>query len=292
MKKITFFTIDIYPAGGTEKAISIIANELVNFYEVTIISFRHTSNSPFFYFDPRINIINVDYKKETEPLRKKAIFIRHFLKKYLKNYKTDYFVCAGMRYVPITIFMRKRSKYIAWEHYSSFGKSRFTLTGIGRCEAARKAHKVIVLTKKEKKRYITFWKAKEDKVVQIYNPIEKLKSENFDYDVNSKQIITVGRLCSEKGLDKLVEVAKIVKKSHPDWKWDIYGDGNKYEALKQMILENELQEFITLKGRVKNINDLYRKYAFYVMTSTNEGFPMVLIEAHTSKLPIVSFDIN
>ena len=38
MKKITFFIYNIYTTGGTEKAVSLIANELSKKYEVDLIS--------------------------------------------------------------------------------------------------------------------------------------------------------------------------------------------------------------------------------------------------------------
>ncbi len=64
------------------------------------------------------------------------------------------------------------------------------------------------------------------------------------------------------------------------------------EIIQQKIDSLNLNNNVFLMG---NTNDMYQKYqesSIYVMTSHHEGFPMVLIEAHSYKLPIISFDIS
>lgn len=57
-------------------------------------------------------------------------------------------------------------------------------------------------------------------------------------------------------------------------------------------MELGLTERVTLKGNSSNMYSLYDDYAIMVMTSRYEGFPMVLIEAASRGLPLVSFDIH
>ena len=47
---------------------------------------------------------------------------------------------------------------------------------------------------------------------------------------------------------------------------------------------------INLMGRSNEIYKKLRDASFYIMSSRFEGFPMVLIEAQSQGLPIVSFD--
>ena len=47
---------------------------------------------------------------------------------------------------------------------------------------------------------------------------------------------------------------------------------------------------MTLKGETSSINDVYSNAAFFVMSSKYEGLPMVLIEAQSFGLPIVSYN--
>ena len=52
----------------------------------------------------------------------------------------------------------------------------------------------------------------------------------------------------------------------------------------------ELEDYVHINEPVNNIRDIFLQSSIYLMTSRNEGLPMVLIEAQTCGLPIVSFD--
>ena len=52
-----------------------------------------------------------------------------------------------------------------------------------------------------------------------------------------------------------------------------------------------MERNIILTGSVKGMEKAYRSASMYVMTSEMEGLPMVLLEAKSYGLPIVSFDI-
>ena len=128
----------------------------------------------------------------------------------------------------------------------------------------------------------------------IYNNIDDRLLTDSKYDCESKKIITVGRIDIQKGLEYLLQIAKKVLDSHPDWQWDVYGDGD--EPYKSAIIEQSkelgLEGRLNFMGNRDNIYELYSNYSLYVMTSRFEGLPMVLLEAKCKELPIVSFDIN
>ena len=83
---------------------------------------------------------------------------------------------------------------------------------------------------------------------------------------------------------------KRVHKKHPDWTVNIYGDGNLRLELEKQISEAGLNGVINLMGRSNEIYKKLRDASFYIMSSRFEGFPMVLIEAQSQGLPVVSFD--
>jgi glycosyltransferase involved in cell wall biosynthesis len=148
----------------------------------------------------------------------------------------------------------------------------------------------VLITESAKKQYDAI---KKNKNVLIYNPVEdKLFESAPTYDAESKKIISVGRLCYAKNYDLLIKIADRVLGNHPDWSWDIYGDGEEFSRLKSLIEGTSVADRLTLKGNVLNIYDLYSEYSFLVMTSRYEGFPMVLLEGAAKSLPLVSFDIE
>lgn len=289
MKKITFFIYDMYTGGGIERVVSLIANEMSKKYEVEIISLYKTKKVPCYKLDDNIKLTYI-LEKELFPLKLYYPYLMYCTRKKLKNYKTDVFICASMGFVGLNIFMRKRAKYIAWEHANTsigdFGDKLW----LGRIIAAKYADKIVVLTKKDMKMNIDKYRT-SNKIVQIYNPIEKINLSDA-YLRDSKKIVSCGRFQYQKGFDMLVDVADKILKKHKDWEWHIYGDGPQKEMIENMIKERNLEKNLKLMGRVNNMNEKYKDYAMFVMTSRYEGFAMVNIEAHFAKLPIVSFNCN
>ena len=79
-------------------------------------------------------------------------------------------------------------------------------------------------------------------------------------------------------------------KKYPDWTLEIYGEGTEREKLEKKINKLGLENSFLLKGVEKNIQNKYLESSIYVMSSRFEGMPMVLLEAMSCGLPVISFD--
>ena len=90
----------------------------------------------------------------------------------------------------------------------------------------------------------------------------------------------------------LLQVAKIVLPKHKDWKWIILGDGPEEKYIRTEIKNANLQDQMLLLGSVKDVDNFYEESSIFVLTSKNEGFGIVILEAKEHKLPIVCFDIE
>lgn len=152
----------------------------------------------------------------------------------------------------------------------------------------RKFDKVVVMTDAEK----NDWKL-GDKVVCIPNMLISCLDKPLDSNKVSRQVISVGRYAFQKGYDMLLDAWKIVEKKHQEWSLHIYGsrDGGigEYDMLNEKIEQNTLRSVVLHSAT----NDVYSRYiqsAFYVMSSRYESFGLVLIEAMSCGLPIISFD--
>ena len=154
----------------------------------------------------------------------------------------------------------------------------------------RKFDRIIVMTEAEREE----WNL-DDKVVFIPNMLVSFP-ENFpDRTTTYHRIISVGRYAYQKGYDLLLDAWKLICNKYPDWSLNIYGshDGDigDYDQLKHTINENQMQNVYLHPAS----NDVYSEYSesdFYVMSSRYESFGLVLIEAMSCGLPIVSFDCN
>lgn len=81
---------------------------------------------------------------------------------------------------------------------------------------------------------------------------------------------------------------EIVNKKHPDWKLEIWGDGPLKRKIQQQIEDAHLSNVVELKGYTYDIPSKLLEASLFVLSSDSEGFPMVLLEAMSCGLPVIS----
>lgn len=108
--------------------------------------------------------------------------------------------------------------------------------------------------------------------------------------LTEKIVISGGRLVEQKGFDLLIEAYAQVARARPDWQLHIYGSGSLRPALRRLIDQLGLAEQIKLKGHTDDFDSVLATASVYALSSRYEGFGMVLIEAMSRGLPLVSFD--
>ncbi|MCO7124182.1 glycosyltransferase [Sporolactobacillus shoreicorticis] len=235
-----------------------------------------------FYLDHKSLNINWIYKKQINDLLR-----------YLENNVFDIIiVCQGL----LTSFIPKikneipKIKIVAWQHneyeiYTQYYYKKFIHNYI--C-GIKKADLVVCLTEKDCQKF----KELNENSIFIYNPITIENNEGKTTDLKQKNIIFVGRLLmKQKGLNYLIEIGK---KLPNGWRILVAGEGKDKKLFKKLIIENELQDKIILKGNLYN-KDLIKFYlsgSIFISTSRWEGFGLVLTEAMLFGLPIVSFKNN
>lgn len=106
------------------------------------------------------------------------------------------------------------------------------------------------------------------------------------------RVIAVGRLDYQKGFDRLIDAWALVRKDgrFDDWRLDIFGQGEWKDMLDRKIRTLGVEESARLNAPVKDIAAEYAESSMLVMSSHYEGFPMVMVEAMSAGLPVVTFD--
>ena len=100
------------------------------------------------------------------------------------------------------------------------------------------------------------------------------------------KLIAVGNFREQKNYLYLLDIFKLLKDQNIHL--DIYGGGD-MEKYRQVIDENQLS--VTLKGQITNVNDVIAGYDLFIMSSTNEGFPLSVFEAMASGVPLMLSNI-
>ena len=105
-----------------------------------------------------------------------------------------------------------------------------------------------------------------------------------------KKILFVGRLSyADKRPDRALQIWEKVCQYLPDWEVEIYGKGSEEKFLRRMIQQKQLPR-ITLKGYIADATAVYASGAILIMTSTYEGWGLVLSEAQASGVVPIAFD--
>lgn len=275
MKKIMFIISSLQGLGGTERVVTTLANSLSKKYNVTIISRNINGGDNAYLLDTSVN----DVKTNNGNLG-----FLFFIKKYVTHHHPDYVVVHTMsKLTPMFLLSGVKAKRIWSMEHISYEFHNMIYQKLRRLLYNR-LDKILVFTEDQKKIYLEF----NDNVSIVRNPCP-LDIVDQTYNKNSKDIISIGRLTYQKGYDLLIESWALIEKKHPDWHLHIYGEGEDRESLNSLINKYSLKN-VHLKGQVLDVCNVYDSASFYVMSSRYEGLPMVLIEAQSRGLPLVSFD--
>lgn len=298
MINICFHIGNISNCGGIERVTKQIADLLVSTYNdkysVSILS-NYYDEKDVFFGDNKKNQIKYFKLFSDHERNIKGNYFRYILKvkEFIKNNNIDVIISAGTIWSIIDTIATKntRCKSIVWEHFNYYYNKSSVIERISKKIATTKADAFVVLTKKDKENYEQNMKIKNE-IVTIYNPFCAKKDSNYRYNCNSNIILSSGRLTSQKGFDMLIEVAEELVKKNCNFEWIVLGEGPERLTLESLAKEKSVDKYVKFIGRVKDVESYYKKAKMFVMTSRYEGLPLVLLEAKTYSLPIISFDCN
>ena len=143
---------------------------------------------------------------------------------------------------------------------------------------------IVVLTEQDKNEN---WENNK-KIIAIPNPIKSLPYKTST--IENKKVIAAGRLTHQKNFASLIRSWNSVVNNHPDWSLEIYGNGAEYNNLLTLISNLKLEKHVFLKGHSYNILEEMANASIFTLTSTFEGFGLVIVEAMSCGLPVISYN--
>jgi glycosyltransferase involved in cell wall biosynthesis/GT2 family glycosyltransferase len=104
---------------------------------------------------------------------------------------------------------------------------------------------------------------------------------------NGNVLLTVSRLSPDKNVGALLDVFSMVKTK--DVKLVIVGDGTELETLQKKAEKLNISDRTLFVGKRNDPEKFYRLADIFILTSKQEGFGNVFIEAMASGLPVLGF---
>lgn len=285
MKKIAIVISDITKRAGTERAVTNLANLLADSqqYDVSIISIEKQNSSVAYSLSKNVQIIYFQLQYLNSKLSRILRHIKTFqkLKQVINDANFDALIGTEYYINYLLTLLPKKRITIGCEH-TNYDKPPF-YHKILRKIFYPKMSAIVTLTQNDLQRY-TFVKNK----FCIPNSLSFTPFEFAKY--NNKTFVTCGRLNYQKGIDLLLQSAKIIKSKLPDWKIKIYGEGEEHSRLLTIIKENNLKDYVEILKPTQDIQSVYANSSVYLLPSRFEGLPMVLLESQATGLPAVCFN--
>ena len=278
-----------------ERVLANKANYLVGHgYEVFIVTTDQRGRQPFFSLDERIRCYDLDINYEENNGKSLLNKILHYPFKQWKHRRrlsgllgelnADRVISMFCNDVSFLWKLNDGSLKVLEIHFSRFKRLQYGRKGAWKMvdqwrsrmdeKVVKKYARFVVLTHEDK----SYW-GDLPNIMIIPNALTYPVGRPAP--LNNKKVIAVGRYNYQKGFDYLIDAWAIIHHSQPEGEW--------LNRLQRQIDGYKLNHCIRLKSATSHIEEEYRQASLLVMSSRYEGLPMVLLEAQSFGLPIVSF---
>lgn len=305
MKKIVFCISQTHVPGGTVRVMANKINYFAGQYEFHVITTDQHGAPQFFPMHGQVHHhdLEINYDEYADSRAVSRVWIAfakrraHFsrLKRLLFEIQPDVIVSMGGAEAAFLHFINGKARTILESHFYRFYKThslqksdpltRLRILTELKFENLflRKFDKVVLLTKKDQDNYPNL-----SNTAVIPNSLQSIPGKSAK--LKKKRVLAVGRLTHEKGYDLLLEAWQKFLIECPDWELVIVGSGVTEQKLRQLILELQLGDSVTIQPPMASIENDFLNSSVFVLSSRFEGFGMVLIEAMSYGLPCAAFD--
>lgn len=321
MKKLLFIIWTFSMGGGAEKVLAEILNGIdTQKYDVTILEY-HKFDMKKEVIPPDIKVlppIIVEYngtnkmKLLINKLKVKfaRVSVKYFPYIFRKLYiKDKYDVEIAFNYMIPTFLLSKQNnvKKIAWNHcelndldYNKEESKLKKLKSYTNYKAQKKAFnncdEIVTISEKNYKSFCDVYPEMKYKSKIIYNgfdldKIERMSYETVDLPTDKPLILSVGRMDANKNQKLILDAALLLKQKGYSFNLVFAGTGEDEHELKKYCNSIGMDNDVIWIGYVNNPYPYVKRADILAITSYNEGFPTVAIEALRLKAALVSTDV-
>ncbi len=155
-----------------------------------------------------------------------------------------------------------------------------------------RANTLVAVSKSVKDSFLSYQPWNKSKTIVVYNGVDI--PDIFNKENNETVVLTVGSLTFKKNHSLLIDIFEKIANEFPEVKLHIVGDGILKDELSDIILFKKLQNRIFLLGKKKKeeVFEEYKKASIFVLSSSWEGCPNVLLEAMSFGLPSIAMGVG
>lgn len=291
----------IYPTlatwGGVERILVDKMNMLARLYnyEIYVLTYNQGEHVVPFQLDNRVCHIDLKvrthakysyrgFRRVWEGFRRQNL-LRQRLRAKIESIVPDIIITTTSGELGMLLKIKKSIPLIVESHggYDHLIDFPFTTWWHRHClrkcrKLLHKANAIISLTESDAQK----WKKDYSNIFVIPN-IAHLNPTGSYSNCTNKRAIFVGRFAEQKGIPELLAVWRLVHESYPDWQLHMYGEGNRSYFPQEDI-------GVIIHEPTSDIFNQYVVSSMLILTSRWEPFGLVIPEAMSCGLPVVSFE--
>ncbi|MFV9067134.1 glycosyltransferase [Serratia fonticola] len=280
--------------GGAEKVCSLLASDLSDSMDVTIIiTYNDITEANKLRLGNKVNVIILNKKKVS------ACLFQYI--KIIRSIKPDVVITSvaylSLLFSTLIPILPKTIKYIVRETNipSLYNKQKSFIERLVYnfiYKIFYKNYDLIVCQSNDM--LLDMQKVtgiiEDKKFLKINNPIEFNSNKSYRVitpPISGDFVLAAGRLTYQKGFDTLINY---FSKIDTDMKLLIVGEGGERGKLEGMIKALGMEDKVILCGFTDNIADYFLSCKFFILSSRFEGFPNVVLEAMSYGCPVLAAD--
>lgn len=310
--KVYILIYHAFGMGGTIRTVLNLAGGLAHEHDVELVSMVRRKDEPFFPLPEGVRLTTIDDRRPGA--RPSASWGRRLLDRcpsllthdqdwvfHDASLRQDVQLARTLRALPanaVVIGTRPAQNImiarLAPPDVRTVGQEHMNFhahrPGLARAIARtyRDLDALTVLTDADRADYEQRLEGAPVRVVRIPNALPPLPGP--DATLDAPVVIAAGRLTTQKGFDLLIDAFAGVVRERPEWTLRIFGAGRKRAELRQRIIDRELYNNVFLMGKTPRLGEELAQASIFALSSRYEGFGMVIIEAMSKGVPVVSFD--
>ena len=140
---------------------------------------------------------------------------------------------------------------------------------------------------------------KEDKITIIFNGIDfqkklqpPFKRDEFGFSNKNFLVLMIARLEQVKGHYVAIKAFKTLVDKYDHCHLLLVGDGTLFDELKKYVEQENMQNFVHFLGYREDVERIIPFCDIVLLTSYSESFPLVLLEAARSSIPVITTDVG
>lgn len=288
MKTLKFIAPELSGSGGTETVFRKVLLNLSKDYHIVLYLTNHPADQTWLR-DVKTNA-NVEIHSCKSDKLSKIIYLSDI---FIKAKQGDHFIISGANIIPFAAKIRRlfhrHYQITSWIHYSLDHQSMFDPQVLTQADNHWAISSAV-------KRSLEQLGVSSDRIKLIYNPIEPVSETNQLDQSGPLKLVYVGRLqlYDQKNLSELLQAANTY---HSEMQLTLFGRAKDQEVFEKAVINSQYDSQAEIRIHQWTpdpwsvILDEIHPQAL-VLTSKFEGLPMVMLEAISRGIPVITSNFD